>query len=170
MFIGVGFMGFDEILSIIQSVELPLLGAMTPEMALFALSVAFFGFSTAICAMAVSAANGARDAQADARLMMRTTQDYAVEMRQLAARAEKFEHAAAASAQEGLSERIKGVRVGSRYDTDEADVDVAEGDNAVAAADDGDAPADDDANVRLADATRAATEPRSLLSSMLRRR
>lgn len=165
-------MGFDEVLSIVQSVEMPLLGAMTPELALFALSIAFFGFSTAICAMAVSAANNARDAQADARLMMRTTQDYAVEVRQLASRAEKFEHAAAATSQEGLSDRINGVRVGSRYDTEEANVDIAEGDDdAAATADDGDAAvSDDDANVRLADATRAATEPRSLLSSMLRRR
>ena len=164
-------MGFDELLSIVQSVEMPLLGAMTPELALFALSIAFFGFSTAVCAMAVNAANNARNAQADARLMMRTTQDYAVEVRQLAARAEKFEHAAAAASQEGLSDRINGVRVGSRYNTDEADVAIAEGEeNAVATADHGDAAADDEANVRLADATRAATEPRSLLSSMLRRR
>ena len=165
-------MGFDDILAMVQSVQMPLLGAVTPELALFGLSIAFFGFSTAVCAMAVSAANRARDAQADARLMMQTTQDYAVEVRQLSSRVEEFEHAAAAAAQEGLSDRINGVRVGSRYDTEEADVDIAEGDDVTASAEDSDATeaSSEDDSVRLADATRAATEPRSLLSSMLRRR
>ena len=174
-------MGFEEFSALVQSVQLPVIGYMTPELALFGLSVAFFGFSTVVCAMAVNAANGARDAQQDARLMMRTTQDYAVEIRQLASRAEKIQHATLAHT-EGLSDRIKGVRVGSRYDTEEADVDVADAETAQAAIEENvDAAAsaavedepvaeEDDANARLADATRAATEPRSLLSGILRRR
>lgn len=159
-------MSFGEIVAALQSIEMPVVGALTPELALFALSVAFFGFSTAICAMAVKASAGARDAREDARLMMRTVQDYAVEMRQLAARTERSDYAAHAP-QEGLSERIQGVRVGARNDTEEANLTVEEGANDAEAEGSAD---NDDANARLADATRAATEPRSLLSGMLRRR
>lgn len=158
-------MSFDEAMAVLQSFEAPFLGQMTPEFALFALSVAFFGLSTAVCAMAVKASSGARDAREDARLMMRTVQDYAVEVRQLTAKAENLNFAASQEPQEGLSNRLQGVRVGSRNDTDEASLTVEEGGTEVDAA-----GADDDANARLADATRAATEPRSLLSGMLRRR
>ncbi len=165
-------MNLGDFVVAMQSIELPVVGTLTPELALFALSVAFFGFSTAICAMAVKASSGARDAQEDARLMMRTVQDYAVEVRQLAARAEKIDLAAQAP-QEGLAERIHGVRVGARNDTDEASLTVEEGANdhdAEAAYEAEDEAIKEDANARLADATRAATEPRSLLSGMLRRR
>lgn len=161
---GVGSMNFEEVLAKVQSFEAPFIGSMAPEFALFALSVAFFGFSTALCAMAVKASTGARDAREDARLMMRTVQDYAVEVRQLTARAEKLEFAAQErEPQQGLSERIQGVRVGARNDTEEADLSVEE----VPAEE---AVVDEEATARLADATRAATEPRSLLSGMLRRR
>ncbi len=173
---GVGLMSLGDFIAALQSVELPVVGMLTPELALFALSVAFFGFGTAICAMAVKASNGARDAREDARLMMRTVQDYAVEVRQLAARAEKADLSGHASnngaPQEGLSERIQGVRVGARNDTEEASLTVEEADDGVLA-DEAELEAiveDEDANARLADATRAATEPRSLLSGMLRRR
>ena len=165
-------MGFAEIVSMIEGFDLPVVGALTPELALFLLSVVFFGFSTGLCALAVRAATGARDAQDDARVMMRTVQDYAVEMRQLAAQTEKFSQAAQNASghepEERLTDRIRSVRVGSRYDTDEARVDV----EAEEAANDEqvDVEATDDANARLADAARAASEPRSLLSGMLRRR
>ena len=159
---------------------MPIVGALSPELALFMLSVAFFGFSTAVCAMAVKASSGARDAREDARLMMRTVQDYAVEMRQMTARVEQADFAAQGhgetASHEGLSDRIHGVRVGARADTAEAtlseEAPAVEQDNSVteneAAIEDG--ADNDDATARLADATRAATEPRSLLSGMLRRR
>lgn len=171
-------------MSMLEMFELPVIGAVTPELALFALSVVFFGFSTGLCAMAVRAANGARDAQDDARVMMRTVQDYAVEVRQHAAQAEKFALSSGGDP-DGLSERIQSVRVGSRYDTEEAQVDVENGSSSVIqedAADQVETDAiseetdddmdfiDEEANARLADATLAATEPRSLLSGMLRRR
>lgn len=161
---GVGSMSFDEALAVLQSFEAPYLGQITPEFALFALSVAFFGLSTAVCAMAVKASSGAREAREDARLMMRTVQDYAVEVRQLTAKAENLNFASN-DPQQGLSDRLQGVRVGSRTDTEEASLTVEE----VDAANDAEV-VDEDANARLADATRAATEPRSLLSGMLRRR
>jgi len=163
-------MNFEDVLAKVQSFEAPFIGSMAPEFALFALSVAFFGFSTALCAMAVKASTGARDAREDARLMMRTVQDYAVEVRQLTARAEKLEFAARErEPQQGLSERIQGVRVGARNDTEEADLSVEEVPAEEAAIED-EGVVDEDATARLADATRAATEPRSLLSGMLRRR
>lgn len=172
-------MNLGDLVLALQAIEMPIIGALSPELALFMLSVAFFGFSTAVCAMAVKASSGARDAREDARVMMRTVQDYAVEMRQLSARAEQADYAARglqdAENQEGLSDRINGVRVGARADTAEAaltsEEPASEQDNDAqsdAAIDDG--AGDGDANARLADATRAATEPRSLLSGMLRRR
>ena len=156
-------MKFDELAAMLASFEAPVIGDLTPEFALFALSVAFFAFSAALCALAVKASSGARAAQQDAQLAMRTVQDYAVEVRQLAAKAEKL-GLAASEPQQGLSDRIQGVRVGARNDTEEASLTVEEGDGEDAA------PADEEANARLADATIAASEPRSLLSSILRRR
>lgn len=179
---GVVLMNLSDLVVALQGIEMPIIGALSPELALFVLSVAFFGFSTAVCAMAVKASSGAREAREDARIMMRTVQDYAVEMRTLTARAEQADYAARGhqetqSAEEGLSDRINGVRVGARADTAEATLSVedapVEQGNSVsdneAAFDDG-ADSGDDATARLADATRAATEPRSLLSGMLRRR
>lgn len=170
-------MNLGDLVVALQAIEMPIIGALSPELALFMLSVVFFGFSTAVCAMAVKASSGARDAREDARVMMRTVQDYAVEMRQLSARVEEAEYAARglqdAGPQEGLSDRIHGVRVGARADTAEATLANAEpavepdaGAQNTADIDEGAG----DANARLADATRAATEPRSLLSGMLRRR
>ncbi len=171
-------MNLGDLVVAVQAFEMPIIGTLTPELALFALSVAFFGFSTAICALAVKASSGARDAREDARLMMRTVQDYAVEVRQLTAKAEQADYSGQAhqdtASHEGLSERIQGVRVGSRADTAEAT--LSDDDAANAEMTEGEEPdvdtvaVNDDANARLADATRAATEPRSLLSGMLRRR
>lgn len=157
----------------------PFLSEMTPELALFALAVAFFAFSAALCAMAVRAAGAARDAQEDARVLMRTVQDYAVEMRQLAAQTERGRHADA-DMSAGLSDRIRSVRVGSRYDSGEAQVEVDDAQLAETDAEQTETaspaflsnstPADPANDARLAEAARAATEPRSLLANMLRRR
>ncbi|MEM8771027.1 MAG: hypothetical protein AAGD92_05175 [Pseudomonadota bacterium] len=201
-------MGIGEIMATIATAELPIIGQATPELVVFAASIAFFMFSASLCAFAVRAANSARTAEEDAGAMMRTVQDYAVEVRQLAAQMDRMNLAErsalssepeASSANEPLSNRIKSVRVGSRYDAGEADVAIAEqsadspsdeyaadsadadpvatvsqtdgsaepADQELAAAD---AHSDDSAADRLQEATRAAAEPRSLLSGMLRRR
>lgn len=191
-------MGNGEFMSGLQSALADFLGASSPEFLLFALSVGFFGFSAGLCAMAVRAALGVREAHDDARIMLQTVQNYAVEVRQLASKTEQVA-LRGGDHEETLSERIRSVRVGSRLDSGEASVaiesnDEHAGEELVATSEDiavsavegqsnhaaGDASGDDsggesdflkeEANARLIDANRAATEPRSLLSGLLRRR
>lgn len=193
-------MGFGELSEMLNAISVPGLGAIGPETALFGLSVLFFGFSTGLCALAVRAASGARNAQDDTAQMLRTVQDYAIEVRDLASSTERASLAVtgeAAAAPESLKERLGSVRVGSRHDAGEAEIAMTPDDQVASdevAPDDGaqkglgdetrdaaidssadattpgNTETDNEANARLADATIAASEPRSLLASMLRRR
>ncbi len=188
-------MDFSSIIAAMRAFEIPAVGAVTPEMAFFGLAIAFFALATVVCAMAISAAGRARDAQYDASQMLRTVQDYAVEVRQLAAKTEKLSLAGAGGDTETLTNRLNSVRVGSRHDAGEASVEVnepapADTDEVVvaeevveaeevapASAADRNTPSkpaessflEREATARLAEATRAASEPRSLLSALLRR-
>jgi len=190
-------MGFESISAFIESAGVfgDFFGddAYTSRIIQLGLTVAFFMFAVVFCGIALRSAYAARRAHEEATDMLRSVQSYAVEVRQLAAQTERASlraHNAGEEMSEGLSERINAVRFGEANADGETVADVedetvennessvdAEGHAQAPEPENGetqsfaaDVDSNEDASERLADATRAASEPRSLLSGMLRRR
>lgn len=193
-------MTIDEFLAKIATWGAAADGFMEPQIIVTVLTAIFLALAVAFFAASLKVSNSAFRARDEADAMLRNVQSYAVEVRQLAAQTERFSARLAAgdaataktsstaeAANAKLSDRIRAVRVGSHPQTPEANVEflddeepaaTVEADGAdaekrepnEASAGDAPEPKDAAANARLADATRAASEPRSLLSGMLRRR